>query len=429
MIMKKIRSVMNNRPLMILLAFILTVILLVCAFHRESVHVYKSVITKQGNCVTPGERTFRCIKCSYKRTESVVGGHKFTDTLVIPVEGEKYILRKCGVCGDEVKEEAENFNDSNPYSLINSKISGVEISYQSTGSGITPVPVVKDKNKNELEANVDYTLTFENNVEPGYASVIVSGMGNYSNACEVQFRIANVYWDEFAGNKYYYDKEGMATGLKRIDGYTYYFNKEGVMQTGWQKIDDGYCCFDRISGQMVTGTQVDGIYVDRDGFAYENEYSLYKIETMMKAHKIVLEQTKPSETMEEKRLKIFNWELKEHEYHRWRMLANIYDSSPDWEIQFANDIFDEGKGCCVSDSCAVAFLFREIGYENIYVCHDTSHCWITVDGKLFDPLYAETKSFEENYNAKCKDERKDPVGRRRIDGVAEEDETDDEYYY
>ena len=122
--------------------------------------------------------------------------------------------------------------------------------------------------------------------------------------------------------------------------------------------------------------------------------------------------------MEEKRLKLFNWEMYEHGYHRWRLLSDIYDTSPDWEITFANDIFIRGSGCCVADSSACAFLFREIGYENIYICHDSSHCWFTVEGKLFDPLFAEAKDFDANYNAEFTDYRQWPVGRRRVDGVS-----------
>ena len=46
--------------------------------------------------------------------------------------------------------------------------------------------------------------------------------------------------------------------------------------------------------------------------------------------------------MEDKRLKLFNWEMKEHGYHRWRILKNIYQTSPDWEITFANEYHAEG---------------------------------------------------------------------------------------
>ena len=76
----------------------------------------------------------------------------------------------------------------------------------------------------------------------------------------------------------------------------------------------------------------------------------------------------------------------------------------------------------MADSAAAAFLIREIGYTDIYICHDTSHCWFTVGGKLFDPLFAEAKDFDLNYNADYTDYRQWPVGRRRVDGVGREDE-------
>lgn len=62
------------------------------------------------------------------------------------------------------------------------------------------------------------------------------------------------------GNKYYIKSNGCrATGLlsMKIKGKKvyYYFNKDGVMQTGWQKIGSKYYYFQK-SGKAVTGSKV-----------------------------------------------------------------------------------------------------------------------------------------------------------------------------
>ena len=423
---RKKRSFRKLRNILVMLSPVLIIILVLLAFNKEKVHTYKAVVTTEGSCSAPGVRTFTCVRCGYTCTEPIVTGHDYAETMVIPADAKKYISCKCRNCGSEknIKDLGESDAMKNPYSLVSAAVTGVEKSYQFTGGGITPVPVVTDKNGNTLAENTDYTVSYEHNTEAGIGTVRLTGKGLYRDACEIHFSISEAHWDETDGLKSYYE-DGKVTGLKEIDGNEYYFDEEGIMQTGWQKFDDGYYCFDRLTGELAKSTMVDGIKVDAKGKAEDSEYNTYKIETMMKAHQIVLEQTSPKDSMEDKRLKLFNWEMKEHGYHRWRLLSAIYDSSPDWEITFANDIFDKGSGCCVSDSCATAFLFREIGYTNIYVCHDTSHCWFTVDGKLFDPLFAEGKSFYDNYNANYTDYREHPVGRRRIDGVSTDDGSDE----
>ena len=76
-------------------------------------------------------------------------------------------------------------------------------------------------------------------------------------------------WEEKDGNKYYYDHNGvMQTGwLKYFDGSWYYFNEDGIMQTGWEKVD-GKWYYLKSDGVMATGWEkVDGkwYYLKSDG--------------------------------------------------------------------------------------------------------------------------------------------------------------------
>jgi hypothetical protein len=56
------------------------------------------------------------------------------------------------------------------------------------GNELTPNVTVTNGNAT-LEKDVDYTLTFANNVEAGTATVTVTGLGNYSNSTTKSFEI------------------------------------------------------------------------------------------------------------------------------------------------------------------------------------------------------------------------------------------------
>ncbi|MEG0944672.1 MAG: YDG domain-containing protein, partial [Angelakisella sp.] len=71
-------------------------------------------------------------------------------------------------------------------SLTDSMVSGIETSYEYTGSAITPVPTVTDGAS--LTPN-DYTVSYENNTETGVATVTVTGKGNYFGTGTKKFNI------------------------------------------------------------------------------------------------------------------------------------------------------------------------------------------------------------------------------------------------
>ena len=200
-----------------------------------------------------------------------------------------------------------------------------------------------------------------------------------------------------------YEKSDDNPGVEYEGGNTYLYDEAHLIQTGWQIIDGEYYFFDRQTGERIVGQTVDGIEIGEDGEVSLSEYDKNKIEAMMKAHKVLVENTLPTDSMEEKRRKVFDWVLS-FPYHRYRHLKDVYEEEG-IEIVMANDIFDEGAGDCVSESAALALLFHEIGYTNVYWVHDTGHSWVRSDDKLFDPLFAESRDFEANYDAEFTDYR------------------------
>ena len=57
-----------------------------------------------------------------------------------------------------------------------------------TGKAVTPAPELT-LDDDALEAGVDYDLSYENNVEPGTATVVATGKGNYAGSVRATFRI------------------------------------------------------------------------------------------------------------------------------------------------------------------------------------------------------------------------------------------------
>jgi glucan-binding YG repeat protein len=60
-------------------------------------------------------------------------------------------------------------------------------------------------------------------------------------------------WGKKDGYTYYYDKDGVSLkGVQKINGKTYYFNRiDGAMETGWQIVDGKKCYFDKKKGYEV----------------------------------------------------------------------------------------------------------------------------------------------------------------------------------
>ena len=86
----------------------------------------------------------------------------------------------------------------------------------------------------------------------------------------------------------------------------------------------------------------------------------------------------------------------------------------DWDVVFANDILKEHKGCCASEACAFAYIAKVCGYERVTICSDSGHAWVDINGRIYDPLFAEAKGLEKNYNARYTDYRKRPAYTKRL---------------
>lgn len=86
-------------------------------------------------------------------------------------------------------------------------------------------------------------------------------------------------WGKRDGYTYYYDKDGVSKkGVQTINGKTYYFNRiDGAMETGWQIVDGKRCYFDKNKGYEVNNQWVqdgdDWYFVGDDGVVKKMQWA------------------------------------------------------------------------------------------------------------------------------------------------------------
>ena len=56
-----------------------------------------------------------------------------------------------------------------------------------------------------------------------------------------------------------------------------------------------------------------------------------------------------------------------------------------WYKETALRMLETKSGNCYSFACAFAALAKELGYKNIKLLVGYDHCWVTINGKHYDP--------------------------------------------
>ena len=99
-----------------------------------------------------------------------------------------------------------------------------------TGKSITPSVLVKYGNRTLVE-NTDYTLKYENNIECGEATIIITGKGNFDGAKKVDFKILP----------------------KAVENFTVSTQTASSISLKWTKSDsiEGYCIYQYKNGNFV----------------------------------------------------------------------------------------------------------------------------------------------------------------------------------
>ena len=233
----------------------------------------------------------------------------------------------------------------------------------------------------------------------------------------------NTVSDYFGSDAYYYNGK-LASGAINVNGNTLYF-ENGRLRKGYQKIGGKtyyYGSNGNIQKNGIVGSASEGYcYADRNGvidFGYCNgvtdggsdwnviegratRVSSSSDRTLFRALKLVYRITDSSMTREQKLKACFN-HLKNGGYTEKNPRIPHY-TGMDWPIIYANDIFVDGVGNCISFAAAFCYMAKGIGYTNVYGCNSGGHGWAEVNGLVYDPEWS-MHNFDYSYYGMSYDE-------------------------
>lgn len=195
--------------------------------------------------------------------------------------------------------------------------------------------------------------------------------------------------------KRYYINGKKASGLIKLKKKTYYF-KKGIPQTGEVKLGKKkYYYFD--DKGVLEGYKIKSKYYKPNGKKMDS-IKARDFEALQNARKTISQITGSGMSKSEKLETCFRW-IMNNPYTAFRPFSN----QTHWPSLFANDHFKNGRGDCISDASAFAYMAKALGYKNVYVCADSSnnsaHSWAEINGRVYDPLFAQVKGYSRNYGS------------------------------
>lgn len=270
-----------------------------------------------------------------------------------------------------------------------------------TGIELTPAVTVTLDGKT-LTEGADYTLEFEDNVDPGKGTVTVTAAGDYEGTATATFTIEphQEGWDKLAGyNIYYTADSAIATDsfVPGTDGTWYYVGKYGAPVTNrWISFggnyyfigSDGHAVFnDWVSvrgaayycgadGSPVTGLQT----IDGDAYIFNANGTLRYISNSERLDRIVCRLIRDTTGFDTR--VAYDYVAQSFTYKR----QPIDTSFAGWEEQYALDLVDTGIGNCYNYSALYGFLLRAMGYDCRIV---DGICSNRNDGKFYHHSWVE----------------------------------------
>ncbi|MCR5202945.1 MAG: hypothetical protein K6D02_07670 [Lachnospiraceae bacterium] len=258
-------------------------------------------------------------------------------------------------------------------------------------------------NTNDSKDDTDTTDDSEKDTKTKVKKGIVIKIGKKEETTEVltgkiKKKKGNLYFKDSNGKKV---KNKFFTYKKNV----YHTDKKGILTTGWMKKKGNCYFFNRNSGKLVIGKKAESIPINKKGIAKNNKYNISRVKVFIKAQKVVKSVSKKTDSKATKLYKAYKW-MEKMPYKRYRTMEQAKRTNPkDWDVVFANDIFNNHAGCCASESAAFGYLAKACGYKKVTICSDTGHAWMDINGRLYDPLFSESRGFKNNYNAAYTDYR------------------------
>jgi len=207
-------------------------------------------------------------------------------------------------------------------------------------------------------------------------------------------------WVTLKSGKAYYRNGACLVGLHQVRGEYYYFNSKGIARTRDFTVGDAR--FYLAEDGRVLGVEY------RDAYYYATlkpmrSTDAYEFKTFLDARERVASLCKEGDSRKVKRRKAFDWVVsQEYTPYSWINEKKKKDSS--WIARQARAVFDGRGGDCHGASAAFGYLVAALGDKPV-VCVDverrgTTHTWIELDGRRYDPVYAKWQGYDNYYNAK-----------------------------
>lgn len=135
-----------------------------------------------------------------------------------------------------------------------------------------------------------------------------------------------------------------------------------------------------------------------------------------RARRIVNGITNSHMSKSEKLKVCYKWLIRSNGYGSWRRLS---DGGNYWYAINANDLFEHRRGDCISYACAMAYMAKVIGYNNVNVCsRDTRagnhHTWTEINGRVYDSYFGKRRGIKKYYGISYKKYDYKVVFRKRI---------------
>lgn len=213
-------------------------------------------------------------------------------------------------------------------------------------------------------------------------------------------------WLNYKGARYYFDANGYAyRGTQRINGKVYVFNEKGQLlknqknrmvtvlgkkfyiisnsgnpATGYFIYKNNLYYADSKGRCYLNRSRDNGqLYFTSSGAARKNSNVLLKMKTMQTVASITNSRMSKAQKLRACWEYMVKWD-------NFNYGGNDPDrTQKEWYRTTALKMLQSKNGTCYSFACAFAALAKEVGYKNIKLIIGYDHCWVTINGKHYDP--------------------------------------------
>lgn len=264
-----------------------------------------------------------------------------------------------------------------------------------------PVAAAAQENSTEVTTEIGMQAELNSDVPQNGMYSRNGTLVFYENGTPIKNR-----WRNWKRSRYYFGSNGEAyTGSQKIGSKIYVFNEQGRLLKNkkgkFVTVFGKKYYMNTKAGNPKTGYFVYKkhlYYADSMGRCYQNRYRNKKkyyftesgyartnIDTSLKiqAMKTIAKVTTPNMSQSQKLKACWNYLVDGKSFQYAGSDPNRKKKG--WYKETALRMLETKRGNCYSFACAFAALAKELGYKKIKLLVGYDHCWVTINGKHYDP--------------------------------------------